>query len=401
MELNLSDELWKWIADNEKSDPDKLRLKYAGNQLMLHAITQIDCRRRTARKLGQILSRAPRFIFPSTLSAEQCSGCATAAIHARIVRPCKTVLDMTCGLGVDALTLARDGCAVTACELNPTYALAARHNASLLQIDNFKVECADSAEYLSNCPDNSFDCIFVDPARRNASGKRVFDLSECTPDIIALMPRMLRVAPRIVMKVSPMLDVARLIATLPQISSLYSLGDNSDCRELVAVIQRGFVGTPQISSITVLNNSSAHQFGPMDFSPDRVGWNGEFTLPQIGDTLYELWPSVVKLLPFRHIGETFKVGKIGRHVHLFHSRDHIADFPGKAMTVIDIIDYDKKGQRIVREKYPAVDLSVRDCKISVDTLDKILKVKPSGNIRLFLCPRPGSRSMAMIIGCTV
>lgn len=401
MELNLSDELWKWIADNEKSDPDKLRLKYAGNQMMLHAITQIDCRRRTARKLGQFLSSAPRFIFPSTLSAEQCSGHATAAIHARIVSPGKTVLDMTCGLGIDAFTLARDGCAVTACELNPTYASAARHNASLLQLDNFKVECTDSAEYISVCPDNSFDCIFVDPARRNASGKRVFDLSECTPDIVALLPRMLRVAPRIVMKVSPMLDIARLIDTLPQISTLYSLGDSSDCRELVAVIGRGHTATPQISAITFLNDGIPRQFGPMEFSPDRVGWEGEFTLPRIGHTLYELWPPVVKLQPFRQIGQAFNVRKIGRHVHLFHSPDHIAGFPGKAMEVIDVIDYDKKGQRTVREKYPAVDLTVRDCKISVDTLAKILKVKPSGNLRLFLCPRPGSRSMVMIVGRTV
>lgn len=56
-------------------------------------------------------------------------------------------------------------------DINPEIADVANHNAHVLGINNFKAVCADSSAYVQTIGDDSFDTIFVDPARRNNSQK--------------------------------------------------------------------------------------------------------------------------------------------------------------------------------------------------------------------------------------
>lgn len=46
------------------------------------------------------------FIFPTSLSAEQCTSELLARFHANLVPDNGVVLDMTCGLGIDAFHIA-------------------------------------------------------------------------------------------------------------------------------------------------------------------------------------------------------------------------------------------------------------------------------------------------------
>ena len=70
-----SQEFFDFIDKPRDDDPQKLRLKWAGKAAdfdVALAITQIECRRKYARKLADTLARAhDRFIFPDTLAGEQ------------------------------------------------------------------------------------------------------------------------------------------------------------------------------------------------------------------------------------------------------------------------------------------------------------------------------------------
>ena len=74
--ITLTPQTLRFIADNRLSDPDRLRLKYAGRRLegvdLDLAITQIECRRKARNKLPDAVA-CPEFIFPSVLAAEQCT----------------------------------------------------------------------------------------------------------------------------------------------------------------------------------------------------------------------------------------------------------------------------------------------------------------------------------------
>ena len=118
----------------------------------------------------------------------------------------ESVLDLTCGLGVDAYALSKRFKRVVTIERNEMVAAVARENFRRLGADNIEVVCSSAEEYLANCTDH-FDWCFSDPDRRGAKGEKLVRLEDCSPDVVALMPTLQRVAERICIKCSPLFDV--------------------------------------------------------------------------------------------------------------------------------------------------------------------------------------------------
>ena len=118
----------------------------------------------------------------------------------------ESVLDLTCGLGVDAYALSKRFKRVVTIERSEMVAAVARENFRRLGAENIEVVCSSAEEYLANCTDH-FDWCFSDPDRRGAKGEKLVRLEDCSPDVVALMPTLQRIADRICIKCSPLFDV--------------------------------------------------------------------------------------------------------------------------------------------------------------------------------------------------
>ncbi len=117
-----------------------------------------------------------------------------------------TVLDLTCGLGVDAFALSKHFKRVVTIERNEIVAEVARENFKRLGADNIEVVTSSAEEYLADCTEH-FDWCFSDPDRRGTKGEKLVRLEDCSPDVVALMPTLQNIADRICVKCSPMFDV--------------------------------------------------------------------------------------------------------------------------------------------------------------------------------------------------
>ena len=73
----LSDDIRRWIADNSTADVSALRLRHHGHSDLMHAILQIEARRKCASKLADTL-RCDAFQFPDMIAAEQSTSDALA-----------------------------------------------------------------------------------------------------------------------------------------------------------------------------------------------------------------------------------------------------------------------------------------------------------------------------------
>lgn len=118
----------------------------------------------------------------------------------------ESVLDLTCGLGVDAFALSKRFRRVVTIERNEMVAEVARENFRRLGADNIEVVCSSAEEYLATCTDH-FDWCFSDPDRRGAKGEKLVCLEDCSPNVLALMATLRRIADRICVKCSPLFDV--------------------------------------------------------------------------------------------------------------------------------------------------------------------------------------------------
>jgi hypothetical protein len=115
----------------------------------------------------------------------------------------RSLADLGCGIGSDAIACARAGIRVLAAESDPLTAAVAAANVRVLGLTELiSVSCVDA----TMLDLSTVDAAFCDPARRGETG-RVFDPRSFTPpwEFVSALP--LRV-PRTVLKLAPGLDHA-------------------------------------------------------------------------------------------------------------------------------------------------------------------------------------------------
>ncbi|SNY51832.1 class I SAM-dependent methyltransferase [Paractinoplanes atraurantiacus] len=184
------------------SDPlaaaSALRARGLSPELASAALTQVELRRRAVAKFGADAAS----MFFTRAGLEQATRAVVAERRARRLAAAgvRTLADLGCGLGSDALAAARFGISVYAVEADPETAAMAAANAEALGLD-VRVECADAM----SVPVERYDAVFADPARRKAGRGRVFDPKSYSPpwDFIASLPDRV---PRTVLKLAPGID---------------------------------------------------------------------------------------------------------------------------------------------------------------------------------------------------
>ncbi|MFO0797882.1 MAG: class I SAM-dependent methyltransferase [Gemmataceae bacterium] len=116
---------------------------------------------------------------------EQASGDLPAAHRAERFTQFGTVLDLGCGIGADALALARAGCRVEAVDADPVRLALAEANARALGVaDRIRFHLGDALA-LALPP---ADAAYTDPGRR-AGDRRFLDPDQYEPPLSALLAR--------------------------------------------------------------------------------------------------------------------------------------------------------------------------------------------------------------------
>ena len=198
LDILRSEVIRRAIEENIERDPSAVALDKRVPRASLVA-TQVKYLQRARRKLPRLY--AARCIIPPR-AFEQCSS-EECAERKHISGG--SVLDLTCGLGIDAMALSGRFERVVAVERDEVLAEVVRYNMSLLGIKNVEVVTASSEEYVATTTEH-FDWVFADPDRRASDGRKMVCLEDCSPDMLRLMPLLRGRARRVAMKLSPLFD---------------------------------------------------------------------------------------------------------------------------------------------------------------------------------------------------
>ncbi len=224
LDLLRTEALREAVAANCDRDP----LEVALDSRVPHArvvATQVKYLARARRKLPAYA--AARCILPprafEQASSEACAG------HKGISGG--SVLDLTCGLGVDARALARRFDRVVTLERDPVLAAVAAENFVRLGVGNVEVVNASAEDFLARTRAH-FDWIYADPDRRSADGRKQVRLEECSPDVQALLPRIREVGDALCIKNSPLFDVDEALRRFPD-SRVEVVSLDGECKEVL------------------------------------------------------------------------------------------------------------------------------------------------------------------------
>ncbi|MET9383702.1 methyltransferase domain-containing protein [Streptomyces sp. NPDC002928] len=192
----LLDEVRDTAPADELAVATRLRREHPA-ELVSAAIGQARLRQRAAAKFA---TEDARRMFFTPNGVEQSTRTTVATYRARRFKELgvTSVADLCCGIGGDAIALARAGIRVLAVDRDPLTAAVARANADALGLAGLiEVREADVTEVDAA----SYDAVFVDPARRGGRG-RIFDPEAYSPPLSWAVDTALK-SPHAALKVAP------------------------------------------------------------------------------------------------------------------------------------------------------------------------------------------------------
>lgn len=377
--VELTETLRTFIREHEADDTSRLLLSAARYPCVdvPFAVVQIEARRCLKEKLPEWYAE-DALIFPSKLAAEQCSSAQTARYKLRLLEGARSLCDLTGGLGVDSCFFSRQVSRLLYVERDNDCFSAAMHNFGLLSATNIEGRCADARHVLAEM--DATDVFYIDPARRGTGNRRMFALSDCEPDLTLLAPDMLRKAPKVIAKLSPMLDLHHTLALLPRTREVHVLSVRNECKELLFVLSREQQVRPVIHCINILSDDTEQVFR---FLPSEEQTAPLQLADEVGAYVYEPNASILKAGAYKQTAVRFGVHKLHANSHLYTSDEEKEDFSGRVFRVDEVIPFSGKTCRTIARQIPRANVTVRNFPLSVVELRRRTKIKDGGEVYLF------------------
>lgn len=407
----VDDATWQFIDEHLQEDVRQLALqknKYKDIDFDF-ALRQIQGRQKTRDKLP-FLASIPRFVFPPSLALEQCSSEITAKYKRFIITDifcrdtaCRVstendtdksrrdavlhvsagnhriMADLTGGFGID--TLFFSNLFETCHYVEPQQQLCdiLSHNLKLLRFEHVHIHQTTMEDFIQGM--DPVDFLYMDPSRRNVHGSRVVSLEDCTPNILQYKDILLQKGREVMLKLSPMLDIKRALAQLPETKEIYVLAVNGECKELLLLMDAGAQTSLQYHAVNLWIDGNNLREVCFDFTDEEE----QNAIPKfdsrVGQYLYEPNAAILKAGAFKSLATRFVLNKLHPHSHLYTSDSLIKEFPGRVFRVQNIYSY--KDAKIALKTIRKANVAVRNFPQTADELKKSLKLADGGEVYIF------------------
>jgi|GEM_PF-1214786 len=330
-----------------------------------------------------------------------------AVLSTRRLETGSFAIDLTSGLGADVFHLAEYFDQVVYNDLDPSLCALAKLNFRRLGTENIRISNAMASDVLAEQKEDSVDLLFIDPDRRDAKGQRQAAFSDCQPDVLQLMPAMLKVLQAkgwILIKASPMLDVAeglrQLQEVVPQVGAQVISVDN----EVKEVLFR-------------ISKEKQQETGIVQLDWNRKGELGRFVLPRAlramnPDPLihpipldpgpaYIMEPDVVfykgrATLAYAH--DLDQEGLFANHAEgYFFSDQPLGDFAGKTFRIKTVWPYKPKKLKSSLKKagISRMEIGRRYFDLGIGQVFQQLGLKAGGQETLLCTKQPDGNRLAV------
>ena len=373
-------ELLDFIWQHRNDDPRQLALAAPRHPdlPMPFVAAQVAALQKVRTKIP--IWHRPGLVFPLAVSVEQASSEATARFKAGLFSSGLCMADLTGGLGVDAFFFAQHFASATYVEQNADLLAAARQNFAQLGAANVRFEQAEASQFLQSTTDD-FDLIYLDPARRDGAGGRVFRLEDCSPNALAIKDLMLARTPRALLKTAPMLDLRLAAEQLRNVARIWVVAHEGDCREVLYLLERTAPPVPEIpiSAVVLAADGSVAQAFECSFAEEQAA---QIELAAPRRFLYEPNPAVLKAGAFRTFAQRFGLQKLHANTHLYTSEQFVPGVPARTFRIENVCKYDRKTVLAALPEARA-NVSARNFPDGAEAVRKKLGLRDGGNSYLF------------------
>jgi len=369
----LNTNVQQFITENLKTDITKLILKGSpfSDVSIQELASQIVAKQKAEHKLASWF-RTQQIYYPSKINIEQTSSEHTANYKSNLVNGA-SIIDITGGFGIDCFYFSKRFEAVTHCEINAELSTIVAHNFKQLKINNITTFSGDAFDFLRSTKEK-FDCIYIDPSRRDAVKGKVFLLQDCIPNVPENIDFLFSKTNQILIKTSPILDITSAINELKFVKEVHVIAIHNEVKELLFLLDKEHSKSIEIKTV----NIGKEETKTFHFTYKEDLYS-EYSEPL--SYLYEPNSAILKSGGFHQITNQLNVSKLQQHSHLY-TADILLDFPGRTFKIEQVLSYDKKKLKKLLPENKA-NITIRNFPKTVAQIRKETKIKEGGTIFIF------------------
>ena len=373
----------QFVREHREEDVRALALQARrnGDVDLTWALDQIQGWQTARRKLPS-WAAIDCIIYPPHLSMEQCSSEQTASYKNEIVDTLpegshRTLIDLTGGFGVDFAFMATRCERAIYVERQEHLCETASHNFELLGLSHATIINKDAENVLCDLvTDPASTLLYLDPARRDSNSARTYAITDCTPNVLELLPQLFNAAHHILIKLSPMLDWHKAATDLGnRVAEVHIVSVANECKELLMLLKANHEGEPVIHCV---NDNYRLTYTPTQ---------NEVPLPLANDGdavfLYEPNASIMKAGSFGVLTERYPIKALATDSHLFVSREDVKEFPGRQFAITAVTTMNKKELKQALAGITQANVATRNFPMTAQQLRQRLRLKDGGDTYLF------------------
>ncbi|MDP3836833.1 MAG: class I SAM-dependent methyltransferase [bacterium] len=314
---------------------------------------------------------------------EQASGERISSYVARRIKELikdGTVTDLTCGVGGSAIFLAKY-LKVRAVDIDEVHLSCARHNAERYGV-------SASIEFIHGLAEdnlNNTEAFIIDPQRIRDGQTKTRSIYNSQPNIVELLPQMLKVTENICLKISPAFDYEEILK-LPGNPEIEIISEDN-------VNKGAFLWFGQFRGVarraTIIDGDTE-----VTYTGDR-GKNRAETAAALNKYIYIPNKAIIKAELSDEVASRFKLHRISHQNELMTAHELI-NYPPKVFRTFEVLEYSafsmsKTKELIKRKALDRAHIVARHFGINPEDLRKTLKLKEGGQHTLIFTEWAGEK----------
>lgn len=366
----------QFVEEHLNENPALVALNHKKNEFPIQIVSErIKYLQKARKKLPSFFAK--RCLFPPK-AYEQSSSEAAARLKKF---EGKRILDLTCGLGADVWNWSQHFDEVITLEPDPELFPIVQHNFQKLDLYNVTVLPETAEAFVEGYNGEPFEMVYADPDRRGDGKARIHHPLEGAPNLNLIMPRLRQLADLLVVKLSPMVELAELPLLFPDLAGWTVISVDGECKEVLAFISLNSQKESLLNQLSIsrlgqewhLKLPSPDEFQASDLLPDRLTFLAE---PDVTAYKAHRLDGFLTGGPWK---EEWK--QLTRHGFLGSSSAPTVSMPARMMQIEAVFSY-KPGlirKHLKAESIRSLEITRRDFPFSPADIRAALKVKQGGS----------------------
>ncbi len=375
---HLNFNLENFIVNHINDDKTKLTIKIKSNLTnTFNANLLIETVSSYKKALYKLPTLASKYCWLPAKSYEQASSELTAFYKSKLVKG-NFILDLCGGLGVDDIAFAGQFEKVISLDADEELNEIVKWNFKKLNINNIERISIFAEEYIKS-NNVVFDLVYMDADRRPGGNLKTFKLEDCTPNIIQILPAVKQFTNKLLIKLSPLVDINYCKTVLQNIVEIHVVAVKNEVKEILLFLNFDNKTEPKVKAINIVNKDCIQQFEYIKIN--------NLEIANLVESVYFFEPnaSIIKANLSANYAERLGLKMLAENSHFFVGHSVPTNFMGRTFKISHSGVFSKSflTNYLKENKITKANISRRNFPINEVEIAKQFKIKDGGDDYLF------------------